>query len=129
MICWHSYSAMSDGLVLLAVALARVLFPREAQIVMSLAHVEATAEYTGLDNSGPNSPHSPCGSPSLYQSGSQTPFQAGSPTPHQSGSPTPHQSGSPALFQSGSQAPYVGEMLWQCLSVLSLCLHVLKWGN
>ncbi|KAL2652632.1 hypothetical protein R1flu_020760 [Riccia fluitans] len=34
------------------VGLAKVLFPREAQIVMSLAHLESTAEFTGVDKVG-----------------------------------------------------------------------------
>ncbi|BBM97019.1 hypothetical protein Mp_1g02380 [Marchantia polymorpha subsp. ruderalis] len=34
------------------VGLAKVLFPREAQIVMNLAHLEATSEFTGVDKAG-----------------------------------------------------------------------------
>lgn len=38
--------------LVLAVGLAKVLFPREAQIVMNLAHLEATSEFTGVDKAG-----------------------------------------------------------------------------
>ncbi|CAM6103022.1 unnamed protein product [Calypogeia fissa] len=95
------------------VALARMLFPREAQIVLSLAHVEATAEYTGVDNGGPDSPS---GSPALYN--------AGSPTVHQSGSAAPYH-----VRKEGLQRQSLSDNMQFELSVTGLDANLLDRVN